>query len=194
MPDVVYTIGHSNHPIEQFTRLLASRGITAVADVRSHPYSRLHPQFNREVLREHLHTAGLNYVFLGRELGARSEDPSCYLNGKAQYDRIARTKLFQEGLARVIQGARRYRIALMCAEKDPLTCHRAILVCRHLTAQGVRVEHILEDGQLESHDEALARLLTELGLTETDLFRTREEVILDAYELRGQQIAYTLHS
>ncbi len=194
MPNIVYTIGHSNHSIEKFIELLAANGATAVADVRSHPYSRFNPQFNREKLRVSLKKAGIAYVFLGRELGARSEDQSCYVAGRVQYDRLARTHLFQEGLARLVEGTRTYRIALMCAEKDPLTCHRAILVCRHLAAQGIGAQHILEDGRIESHDKALSRLLTELGFTETDLFRGRDEIIRNAYDQRGKQIAYIQQS
>lgn len=193
MPGFVYTIGHSNHLVEKFLELLSAHNVNAVADVRSHPYSRFNPQFNREKLRTALRTAGVAYAFLGRELGARSEDPNCYINGKVQYDLLARTLLFKEGLSRLALGADSHRIALMCAEKDPLTCHRAILVCRHLVAQGIGAQHILEDGRVESHDAALSRLFAELGLDENDLFRSRDEVMLEAYDRRGEQIAYSLH-
>lgn len=192
MREIVHTIGHSNHSTERFIQLLAEHEITAIADVRSHPHSRFNPQFNQETLRAELKKAGVAYVFLGRELGARPQDANCYVDGKVHYDRVASTPLFQEGLRRVAQGAMEYRIALMCAEKDPLTCHRAILVCRHLAARGVDARHILEDGRIEGHEEALCRLLTELGLDENDLFRSRDEVILDAYDQRGKQIAYQL--
>lgn len=190
MADLVYTIGHSTHSTEKLIELLARHDVTAVADVRSQPYSRFNPQFNRESLRADLRTAGIVYVFLGRELGARSDDRSCYVEGKVQYDLLARTALFQEGLRRLAQGIRNHRIALMCAEKDPLTCHRAILVCRHLARLGIGAQHILEDGRLESHDDALTRLLTELGIADRDLFRSRDESIVEAYSRRGQQIAY----
>lgn len=190
MADLVYTIGHSTHSTEKLIELLAGHDVTAVADVRSQPYSRINPQFNRESLRADLKTAGIVYVFLGRELGARSDDRSCYVEGKVQYDLLARTALFQEGLRRLAQGIRSHRIALMCAEKDPLTCHRAILVCRHLAGLGIGAQHILEDGRLESHDDALTRLLAELGIAERDLFRSRDESIVEAYSRRGQQIAY----
>lgn len=192
MPDFVYTIGHSNHSIEKFIELLSAHGVTAVADVRSQPYSRLNPQFNRERLWAVLRPAGIAYAFQGRELGARAQDPSCYVNGRMEYDLLARTPLFQEGLSRLVQGAASHRIALMCAEKDPLTCHRAILVCRHLLARGVGAQHILDDGRAESHDAALSRLMAELGLQEQDLFRGRDEVVLEAYDQRGRQIAYSL--
>jgi len=192
MPDFVYTIGHSNHSIEKFIELLSAHSVTEVADVRSQPYSRLNPQFNRERLWTDLSKAGIAYAFLGRELGARPQDPNCYVNGRVEYDLLARTPLFQEGLARLVQDADSHRIALMCAEKDPLTCHRAILVCRHLLLHGVGAQHILEDGRVESHDAALSRLMAELGLEEQDLFRGRDEVVLEAYDRRGRQIAYSL--
>ena len=190
MDEAVYTIGHSNHPPEQFVELLERHAITAVGDVRSRPYSRMHPQFNRENLRRLLAARGIAYVFLGRELGARSEDPSCYAEGKVQYDRLARTELFGQGLERVREGMKIYRLALVCAEKDPLECHRTILVARALFARGVAVKHILEDGAIESHEQALERLREKLKLPEYDLFRSPEEVIEDAYRRQGERIAY----
>jgi uncharacterized protein (DUF488 family) len=191
MKDVLYTIGHSTHPAENVVALLREHGVTAVADVRSQPYSRMNPQFNREAFCSQLKDAGIAYVFLGRELGARSEDRGCYVEGKVQYERLAQTALFRTGLERVTQGMKSYTVALMCAEKDPLTCHRSILVCRHLVARGLKVAHILEDGRLESHEDALSRLLQELGLSGGDLFRSREQLVDEAYERRAQQIAYT---
>lgn len=190
MGDVLYTIGHSTHPATKVLVLLREHGVTAVADVRSRPYSRMSPHFNRESFSSRLKESGIAYVFLGRELGARSEDPSCYVDGKVQYDLLARTSLFQAGLERVVQGMSSHRVALMCAEKDPLTCHRTILVCRHLVARGVKVEHILENGRLESHEDALVRLMAELQLPARDLFRSRKEIIEEAYNRRAQQIAY----
>jgi uncharacterized protein (DUF488 family) len=190
MSALVFTIGHSTHSTEKLLGLLVQHEITAVADVRSQPYSRMNPQFNRELLRDALKTASISYVFLGRELGARTEDRSCYVDGKVQYDRLARTELFQQGLARVINGAGRHRIALLCAEKDPLTCHRAILVVRQLVARGLRTAHILDDGRVESHDDALDRLLKEEGIQSDDFFKPRHELIDEAYAKRGNAIAY----
>lgn len=186
----VYTIGHSTHPIDPFIRLLTNNAITAVADVRSTPYSRLNPQFNREPLRDALSEAGIGYVFLGEELGARSKDRSCYRNGKVDYELLARTARFRAGLERVIAGARTHRVALMCAEKDPLDCHRTILVARNLVELGVPVVHILSDGTLEGHDEAVGRLMQMLRIDENDLFRPREDAIREAYRRRESDIAY----
>src|ERR1700674_3398382 len=151
MQEVIFTIGHSTHPQKRFIALLLQHGITALCDVRSKPYSRVNPQFNREELKESLRERCIKYVFLGKELGARSEDPMCYENGKVQYDRLAHTDLFRRGLERVQNGMKDYRLALMCAEKEPLECHRTILIARHLADLGFDVQHIHADGRLESH-------------------------------------------
>jgi uncharacterized protein (DUF488 family) len=150
----------------------------------------MNPQFNREKLRADLKRVRSSYVFLGRELGARSEDPTCYVAGKVQYDLLARTTLFAQGLDRVCRGAQKYRVALLCAEKDPLTCHRCVLVSRYLIERQFDVQHILANGSLESHADALTRLMRELGLQNRELFRSRDDLVLEAYRLRGDEIAY----
>lgn len=190
----VYTVGHSNHPIESFIGLLRGAGIEAVADVRSSPFSRRMPQFSQPALNKSLRAAGIAYVFLGKELGARPQDRSCYRNGAADYDLIARTDLFQHGLDRVVEGARRYRIALMCAEKEPLDCHRAILVARHLKARGIVVHHILADGRIEPHEATERRLLAQTNGGQSDLFAApggQSDPLEAAYRQRGAEIAYS---
>lgn len=186
----VFTIGHSTHPADEFVRLVSAHGVTAVADVRSHPYSRWNPQFNRETLKETLAEHGIVYVFLGTELGARSDDPACYVDGKLQYDLLAQTPLFQRGLERVYEGAQHFKIALMCAEKEPLECHRTILVSRHLVKLGFSVDHIHADGSLENHADAMERLREQLSLSSHDLFRSHSDIIEEAYRIQGERIAY----
>jgi uncharacterized protein (DUF488 family) len=190
MSGSLFTIGHSTHETQQFVALLRRHGVTALGDVRSRPYSRFNPQFNRETLQLSLDAEGIAYVFLGEELGARSDDPACYEGGRVRYELLARTGPFLRGLDRICEGMKRHRLALMCAEKDPLECHRTILVARHLAARGVGIEHILEDGRLESHERAVDRLLDRFKLGEPDLFRTREQAAEDAYRLQGERIAY----
>src|SRR6185503_20999401 len=95
--------------------------------------------------------AGIAYIYLGKELGARTDDRSCYENGRVQYARLARTDLFRSGIERVRTGARTHSVALMCAEKEPLECHRTLLVTRALEREGEVVSHIHADGRLESH-------------------------------------------
>lgn len=190
MASTIYTIGHSTHPLERFLDLLRQHRITAIADVRSRPYSRMNPQFNREELKPALRAEGIAYVFLGKELGARSEDPDCYQDGKVQYGRLAATPAFQEGLHRICEGARIHRVALMCAEKEPLDCHRTILVARHLVEHGALVEHILGNGKLEDHATAVTRLVRQLHLPADDMFILPEEVEREAYRLQEGRIAY----
>jgi uncharacterized protein (DUF488 family) len=192
MTHPVYTIGHSNHPTELFLQLLHTHAITAIADVRSRPHSRYNPHFDREPLTTTLKQQGIQYVFLGYELGARSNNPDCYLAGKVQYSRIALTKPFRQGLDRILTGSQTHRIALMCAEKEPLDCHRTILVSRHLADLGVAVQHIHADGHLEPHPETMARLCAQLRLRDDihHLFRTPQDLLEDAYTLQEQRIAY----
>ena len=154
---VVYSIGHSNHPIDRFLELLRTADVTAVADVRSVPYSRRWPQFGRTRLEPALASADIAYVYLGAELGGRPDDPALLRNGRPDYERMAATPKFQAGLDRVIDGARRYRIALMCAEREPRECHRFLLVSPHLVARGVTMQHILADGTIEPHETTEAR-------------------------------------
>lgn len=192
MTGTIYTIGHSNHALERFIALLKQHGINALCDIRSDPYSRVNPQFNRDTLKAALWRNGITYFFLGKELGARSEDPSCYVQGKVQYDCLAQTALFRKGIDSLLERMQGCRLVIMCAEKDPLDCHRTILVARHLDSIGIAVEHILPDGNLETHQKTLSRLLRQLKIPECDdFFRTREAIIDDAYKTQGDRIAYT---
>jgi uncharacterized protein (DUF488 family) len=186
----LYTIGHSNHPIEEFVRLLTATGITAIADVRSQPYSRRHPQFNKERLAAELARHHIAYVFLGRELGARSDDPSCYEDGKVQYQRLAATELFKSGIERVLNGAAKYRVALMCAEKEPLNCHRTLLVGRALQRRNASIMHVLSDGSVEPQDQTMSRLIDLVGLSKEDMFLDRADLIAAACKLREAKVAY----
>jgi len=186
----VLTIGHSNHHLGNLVALLCFHGVTAVADVRSSPYSRSNPQFNREEFQESLKLNGISYVFLGRELGGRPDNASCYVDGKVQYRKLAETPIFRKGLERVLRGARSHRIVLLCAEAEPLVCHRALLVAQELAGMGIPVSHIHANGRLESHAEAMCRLVEMVGLPETDLYRTRDQIIADACALQEKRIAY----
>jgi len=188
----LFTIGHSVHPVERFVELLKIHGINALCDVRSSPYSRFTPQFNRELLKEELARHGIAYIYLGVELGPRSSDPGCYEKGKVRYDRLAATEIFQKGMDRLRKGMAAYRIALMCAEKDPLSCHRMILICRNLRGDDMVIRHILEDGALEDHREAERRLMKLWNIDPADLFSTEDDQIRRAYDLQAEKVAYTM--
>ena len=186
----LYTIGHSNHEIEHFLHLLKMHAITAIADVRSSPYSKFNPQFNREVLQKALKENRIAYVFLGEELGPRSDNPACYVDGKVQYARLARTDLFLRGVERLLTGMKSYRIALLCAEKDPIACHRMILVCRAIRSEPIEVSHILEDGRIEPLGDSERRLMQELKMRQLRMFESPEELIQRAYDTQAERIAF----
>ncbi len=195
-PPVLYSIGHSNHSIDRLLELLEQHGIQAIADVRSSPCSRYNPQFAREALDQSLKDRGMSYVFLGTELGARRDEPECYTNGRVDYVRVVKTDSFQRGIKRLVDGASKMKVAMLCAEKDPLTCHRTILIGRHIADLVDDLLHILADGTLETQTQAEQRLLVECDLQNEDLFATREERVLEAYQQRSASIAYeepTLH-
>ncbi|MFP4031073.1 MAG: DUF488 family protein [Desulfococcaceae bacterium] len=186
---VLYTIGHSTHPIGDFIALLRKHGVEVVCDVRSSPYSRYNPQYNRENLVPELKSAGMKYVFLGKELGPRSDQPSCYVNGKVSYRRLAETTAFAAGLKRLREGMRRYHVALLCAEKDPMTCHRTILICRQIRNES-DIRHILDDGEIERQPDLETRLLRAHNLHQGDLFSSPEERMERAYDAQAKKIAY----
>jgi uncharacterized protein (DUF488 family) len=190
MPATIFTIGHSGHPIGRFISLLEVHGVTALADVRSAPFSRRHPQFNRNSLSRSLRDAGIDYVFLGKELGARTGDRSCYEGGRVVYARLAATALFRSGIERVKNGAAAHRIALMCAEKEPLDCHRTLLIARVLEREGEPVSHIHDDGGLEPNRDAMRRLLEITGVPREDLFRSEADLVEEACLRQEQKVAY----
>jgi len=187
----ILTIGYSTRSLSSFVTLLRRHGVTAVADVRSHPYSRA-PDFNRESLSAALRAEGIEYVFLGRELGARRSEEEAYANGRALYERVADLPAFRAGLDRLRKGAEEYTVALMCAEKDPVDCHRAVLICRHLRAWGFHIEHIIADGDLEAHEDTEKRLvqLTDNSANLFDHATPGAARVERAYEARGRKIAY----
>ncbi|MBW4511716.1 MAG: DUF488 domain-containing protein [Scytonematopsis contorta HA4267-MV1] len=169
MSQQIYTIGHSNHSIESFVVLLKQHQITALVDVRSYPFSRRLPHFCKPDFKNLLSQEKICYVFLGKELGAKPNNPLCYVDGKALYEKIAKTTEFEQGIARIIEGTKTYRIALMCAEKDPIICHRAILVCQYLRKYNLTINHILSDGELETHQKLEEKLLKNYGLSDEQI-------------------------
>ncbi len=188
---MLYTIGHSTHPFAHFASLLRMNGITAVADVRSAPYSRYNPQYNREALKAALESVGIAYSHLGPQLGAHREEPESYgPGGRVDFRMTAQTTAFKEGIQRIKTGLHKYSIAMMCAERDPLTCHRNLLISRFMREELGGIAHVRGDGSQESHEQLESRLLSECKLPERDLFRSREELVLLAYETLARENSY----
>ncbi len=184
------TIGHSNIPAERFVGMLRSAGVNAIADVRSTPASRRFPWFSGKNLAARLRQEGMRYAAFGDALGGRPRDPSLYRDGIADYEAMAKRGEFCAGLDRLLAVAARHRVCLMCAEREPLDCHRCLLVARALAERGLAIGHILHDGTLEPHEATEQRLLAESG-ADADLFVTGQgERLAAAYRRRVRAVAY----
>jgi len=150
----IWTVGHSRHELPALLGVLHGAGIEVVADVRSQPFSRYNPQFNRERLRAAMQEAGLGYVFLGTELGGRPPEPGLHdSQGRVRYGALARTERFSAGLRRLLAEADRHRVAVLCSEEDPRRCHRRLLIGRALVSHGICVRHIRGDGSVAGEEQ-----------------------------------------
>jgi uncharacterized protein (DUF488 family) len=185
------TIGHSNLAIDRFVALLKAGDVTAVADVRSVPLSRWCPWFSRKLLAERLATEGVAYLWLGDSLGGRPRERALYHDGVADYEAMAATPQFLAGLDRLAGEIGRNRLCLLCAEREPLDCHRCLLVARALAERGLVAGHLRQDGSIEPHAAIEERLL-ELTGAGTDLFRDRAARLADAYRRRARAVAARL--
>ncbi|MEL1135054.1 DUF488 domain-containing protein [Desulfitobacterium sp. THU1] len=200
----VYTIGHSTHSHEQLLKLLKEKDINCVVDVRSVPYSRYANLYNREVLKAFLNTNKIIYLFMGKELGARQASPLLYTpEGYLDFEKTSKSDVFRSGIKRVLVGLEKnYIIALMCTEKDPIDCHRAILVGKELKEVGCSVRHILEDGKIETQEELEMRMINtcfpdwrQLSLfAEQDSILQKDELIIKAYRQKNTEIGYKQES
>jgi uncharacterized protein (DUF488 family) len=185
------TIGHSNLAADHFIALLKDAGVTAVADVRSLPFSRWCPWFSGKALAERLASEGIAHIALGDALGGRPRDPQLYRDGVADYEAMAARAEFAAGLERVVDEIARHRVCLLCAEREPLDCHRCLLVGRALAERGLALGHIRADGTIEAHAVTEERLLAMAG-GEADLFRDPAERLADAYRRRAHAVAARL--
>lgn len=151
----IYTIGHSNHTKEQFLNLLTDAGIQVLVDVRSNPNSRWATFADRDNLKGILESVQIQYIYLGDALGGRPSDPDDYDNqtGKVDYQAIREREYFRHGIDRLLHGLKRYRVCIMCAEEDPTSCHRNLLVAENLRQAGVKVFHIRGDGRIQTDEE-----------------------------------------
>lgn len=153
----IFTIGHSNQPMEKFLGLLTQHSIRLVVDSRSYPYSKYVPQFDREPLSASLKSNGIRYLYLGKELGGRPPEPEYYDDaGRVLYYRVAESGRFKSGIARLLSESRELRVAVLCSEEDPSCCHRRLLITRVLVEHGVAVQHIRGSGALQPEAELSA--------------------------------------
>ena len=186
----LFSIGHSNIPAGRFVNLLRAVGVNAIADVRSTPASRRFPWFSSKNLAPVLQDEGILYMPFGDALGGRPRDAAFYRDGVADYEKMALQPKFCDGLDRLLMVAAQHRVCLMCAEREPLDCHRCLLVSRALAERGRAVGHILHDGTVEPHTATEQRLLANSG-PDADLFVTgQRERLAAAYLRRCRSVAY----
>ena len=186
----LFSIGHSNIPADRFLAALQNAGVTAIADVRSTPFSRFFPWFSQQTLAARLAVASMTYTFMGGTLGGRPRDERLYCDGVADYEAMATQAEFRGGLQRLIDAVTQSRICLLCAEREPLDCHRCLLVTRHLAERGLSVGHILHDGTVEPHAATERRLLA-LYDDDCDLFEAGQaDRLAAAYRRRAKAVAF----
>lgn len=203
MPSL-YTIGHSTYEIGIFLKLLDKHQINCVIDVRSTPFSKFAPQYNSGQLSNVLKQNKKYYIFMGEEFGARRSDSSLYTdNGLLDFNRVLKSELYLSGVKRVEEGLRRgYNIAFMCTEKDPIDCHRAIMVARGLELANHRVIHIHPDGSVETQAQLTERLLDRFfpDRNQMNIFElvskpvATEQMEQEVYRLRNWDIAYKIET
>ena len=191
----LFTIGHSSMEADEYTRLLDTHSVELVVDVRSQPLSGRFPHFNSSVLEKILEEQGVGYLFLGEELGGRPADPAAYgRDGAVNYRACRKSYAFSQGIERVEVELRTRSLALMCAEEDPIECHRFLMVCPELVAAGLRPLHIRRDGEIETQEAAEDRLLRSTGFADVaanTLFPgARTEAIEKALELQAKKFAF----
>ena len=198
----IFSIGHSHHDLAYLVALLQQAGITAVADVRSQPFSGRLPQFNRPELDCALRSAGITYYFLGDQLGGRPQRPSLYDDaGRVDYVRVRATAPFQQGLERLTSAGARDRVAMLCAEEDPLDCHRGLMIAPALMERGIVPAHLRGDGSMETTAAMEKRLLAATKLDDGSmdgLFAAalspedRQQMLAEAYALMARRKAFRL--
>ncbi|MEO7028249.1 MAG: DUF488 domain-containing protein [Acidobacteriaceae bacterium] len=171
-----FTIGHSSHPTERFIALLRQHEIAVVVDTRSSPYSRFTPQFDRESLRDTLASNHIRYLWMGDIVGGRPRDETCYDGeGRVLYSRVSQQAEFQEAVVRLENGAREFRLALLCSEEDPAHCHRRLLIARVLMERGAEIAHIRGDGCIDTDADIVAKSGKQLVGAQPALFAEIEE-------------------
>jgi len=154
----IYSIGHSNHTLERFLSLLKEHKIEVLVDTRSQPYSKYAPHFTGEYIKMELEKAGIPYLFLGKELGGRPEEPEFYdSEGHVLYWKLANSVTLREGIQRLEEESKVRRVAIMCSEENPSCCHRRLLIGRVLTSRGIELDHIRGNGQLQTEDDLVSQ-------------------------------------
>ncbi|HEX5482562.1 MAG TPA: DUF488 domain-containing protein [Terriglobia bacterium] len=191
----LFTVGHSNLDFSAFVKLLTDWSVNLLIDVRSQPRSGRFPQFSQPGFEKMMENAGMRYLFLGDELGGRPDDPDAYRSdGVVDYRARRKSYAFQSGIERVLSELDRAPCALLCAEEDPLECHRFLMICPELVQMGIQPIHIRKGSRIERQEDAENRLLGAHGfggVAASTLFpQARTDALEEAYELQASKFAY----
>ena len=189
----VFTIGCSIHLTEQFVSSLKKYKVAAVVDVRSMPFSKHSPQFNQNILKAYLPKQDIEYVHLGKEFGARREESEAYSNDIVDFKKVSKLSIFQHGIERIYTAIDHYgwNIALMCTEKDPIDCHRFLLVAKNVAkVLDINIKHILFDGSYIDHCALEQKMLKESPVKPSLFDDDPDSLLEQAYEFYGRKIAY----
>lgn len=194
----IFTVGHSQHNIDYFISMLHTYEINYLIDVRSMPFSKYATEYNKEIVKVSLAESNIKYVFMGENFGARPKNKDLYsAKGYLDFSKMKKSNKFLEGIDSLIKGIDQgNRIALMCTEKEPIECHRAILVANAFFEKGIEVEHILADNTVQTHRELNKQLLDihfpdryQISLFENENL-TEKEFLNKAYEIQNEKIGY----
>ena len=191
----LFTVGHSNLEFGAFGKLVADVGVALLVDVRSRPHSSRFPQFSQPGFAKMLEAEEIAYLFLGEELGGRPDDPDAYRpNGVVDYRKRRKSYAFQAGLECVLKELETHVVALLCAEEDPLECHRFLMICPELVLMQVQPLHLRKGSRIETQEAAENRLLQSTGfgaVAANTLFpQARADVLEDAYQSQAEKCAF----
>lgn len=191
--NTLYTIGYCRYSPESFLDTMRKHDIGAVVDVRANPYSRTFPFYNRENINNYLRTNSIYYLSFAEEFGGRPKDPDLYINGKPDPEKFAASENFKHGVKRLAEGLDKFNVCLMCAQKDPIICHRAILIGHQfrLLYPDARIIHITPE-KLETQAELDRRVLARFHKGQAQLLgsvgpEARKQELLDAYAMQLEE-------
>lgn len=194
--NTIFTIGYSGFSFGEFADMLQKNHISAVIDVRSSPYSRHFPDYDRETLKNALIQKHIYYKNYAHEFGARQDNPLFYTDGIMDFTKFSHSEQFLQGVEKLTQSMKKgYIFALMCAEKEPVTCHRAILVARAFRDRNYKVIHLMPDGNHLSQTDIDNTLIEKFFPNRNQLsfnaeILSDEEMLAKAYILQNKEIGF----
>ena len=196
----IFTIGYAGFEIDHFIKVIKEYQINSLIDVRSSPFSKYYSEYNKPLLQKTLQERGIIYRNYNREFGARQDDKMYYPNGYLDFSMFTRSMMFIEGMQKIIKAIPLgYRFVLMCSEKDPITCHRSIMIGKAFFNNGVSINHILSDGRIITQSEIETRLV-DMYYPDRDqltLFGEQlsfEEMVKNSYKYQNEKIGYRIDS